>query len=350
MSTLLVQLGIQLPIIQAPMAGTSTVELAATVSNAGALGSISVGAVNVADAAKHINAARQRTTRSLNVNVFCHAPAQRDAARERKFIQKLTPELARFGATPPTELHEIYQTFVGNEPLLALLIEKRPSIVSFHFGLPEAAFIQRLRQAGIVLLASATSLAEARQAVEAGVHAIVGQGYEAGGHRGVFDPNAHDDRMGTFALTRVLARELPVPVIAAGGIMDGAGIAAAMRLGASAAQLGTAFIGCPESNADSGYRTALRSEAAQHTVMTQVVSGRPARCLPNRITALGETMAVEEIPSYPVAYDLGKALNAAAKAKGETGYGAQWAGQGAALARSLPAAELVSVLAREIRE
>jgi nitronate monooxygenase len=350
MATLLEQLGIQLPIIQAPMAGVSTAELAAAVSNAGALGSISVGALNVADAAKHIDAAQQRTQRPLNVNVFCHAPARRDPARERAFVEKLTPELARFGATPPAALHEIYQSFVGNEPLLALLVEKRPSILSFHFGLPEAAFIQRLRQAGMLLIASATSVAEARQAVNAGVHAIVAQGYEAGGHRGVFDPNAIDDRLGTFALTRVLAREVRVPIIAAGGIMDGAGIAAVMRLGASAALLGTAFIDCPESSADAGFRAALHSEAAHHTVMTRVISGRLARGLSNHVTALSRKFARDEIPDYPVAYDLGKALNAAAKAKGEFGYGAQWAGQGAPLARSLPAAELIATLAREIKD
>jgi nitronate monooxygenase len=182
------------------------------------------------------------------------------------------------------------------------------------------------------------------------VDAVIAQGYEAGGHRGVFDPLAVDDRLGTLALTRVLVDRLgDVPVIAAGGIMDGAGIAAALRLGAVAAQLGTAFVGCPESSADEGYRAALRSEAAFHTMMTAAISGRRARCLANRFTELSESVAPGEIPAYPIAYDAGKALHAVAKARGEFGYGAQWAGQGAPLARELPVAELVRVLGEELR-
>jgi nitronate monooxygenase len=165
----------------------------------------------------------------------------------------------------------------------------------------------------------------------------------------MFDYAARDDRLGTIALTRLLVRDLDMPVIAAGGIMDGAGIAAVLRLGALAAQLGTAFVGCPESAADQGYRAALASEAAHHTVMTRAISGRPARCLANRFTKLVETVADNAIPAYPITYDLGKALNAAAKAKGEFGFGAQWAGQGAPLSRAMPAAELVRVLVREMQ-
>jgi nitronate monooxygenase len=234
--------------------------------------------------------------------------------------------------------------------MLAALLADKPRIVSFHFGLPPAERVQALREAGIVLLASATSVAEGRALVNAGVHAVVAQGYEAGGHRGVFDPDADDDCLGTMALTRLLVRQLDVPVIAAGGIMDGAGIAAALRLGAGAAQLGTAFIACPESIADAGFRAALASDAANHTVMTRAISGRPARCLRNRFTVLGANVSPQQIPAYPVAYDAGKALNAAAKAAHEAGYGAHWAGQGAPLARTLPAAELVAALAAELRE
>ncbi len=222
--------------------------------------------------------------------------------------------------------------------------------MSFHFGVPPAERIGALREAGIVLLASATNVAEGRAAEKAGVHAVVAQGFEAGGHRGVFDPDAEDDYLGTMALTRLLACQLDVPVIAAGGIMDGAGIAASLRLGASAAQLGTAFIACPESEADAGYRKALASDAASHTVMTRAISGRPARCLQNRFTALGADISSSRVPSYPIAYDAGKALNAAAKAARETGYGAHWAGQGAPLARKLPATELVAALAAELTE
>ncbi len=180
------------------------------------------------------------------------------------------------------------------------------------------------------------------------MHAIVAQGYEAGGHRGVFDPDAPDDQLGTMALTRILVRQLQVPVLSAGGIMDGAGIGAALRLGASGAQLGTAFVTTTESQADDGYRKAMASDAAHHTVMTRAISGRPARCLANRFTALGAGIPAGEIPDYPVAYDLGKALHAAGKAAHEAGFGAQWAGQGAPLARSVSAAALVAALVAEM--
>ena len=164
----------------------------------------------------------------------------------------------------------------------------------------------------------------------------------------MFDPDAVDDRLGTFALTRLLVQRLNVPVIAAGAIMDGAGIAAVLKLGASAAQMGTAFIGCPESDADAGFRAALASEAAFHTTMTRVISGRPARCLANRFTAWGRDIEAAAIPDYPIAYDAGKALNASGKKANQAGYGAQWAGQGAPMARSLPAADLIGTLVNEI--
>jgi nitronate monooxygenase len=331
------------------MAGVSSPALAAAVSNAGALGSIGVGATDAEGARRMIAAVRERSKRSLNVNVFCHQPATADKAIEAAWLEYLRPHFERFGATPPLELSEIYRSFTADDAMLSALLESKPQVVSFHFGLPSAARVRALREHGIVLLASATNIAEARAAEKAGMNAVVAQGYEAGGHRGVFDPNAEDDCLGTMSLTRVLVRQLDIPVIAAGGIMDGAGIAAALRLGASAAQLGTAFIACAESDADAGYRETLAGEAANHTVMTRAISGRPARCLRNRFTMLGTGISPREVPSYPIAYDAGKALNAAAKSAHEPGYGAQWAGQGAPLARALPAAELVAVLAEELR-
>jgi nitronate monooxygenase len=336
------------PIIQAPMAGTSTPALAAEVANTGALGSLGVAAMDAATALAAIAATRERSKRSVNVNVFCHRPPRADAALEAAWIERLRPEFTRFGAAPPPALRAIYTSFVEDDAMLAMLVAEKPKVVSFHFGVPGPDAIRALREAGIVLLGSATSLDEARRAVAAGVHAVVAQGYEAGGHRGVFDPDAPDDRLGTIALVRLLVRELAVPVVAAGGIMDGAVIAAVLRLGASAAQLGTAFVACPESQADAGYRAALMSDAARHTVMTRAISGRPARCLANGFTALVRDVPEGDVPAYPIAYDAGKALHAAAKAAGEYGFGAQWAGQGAPLARSLPAARLVAELVSEM--
>jgi nitronate monooxygenase len=349
MASLLERIGLDWPIFQAPMAGTSTPAMAAAVSNAGALGALGLAAEGAQGAAKMIAATRALTSRPFNLNVFCHRPAIPDAAVEAAWIARLKPEFDRFEATPPAALREIYQTFRGNQAMTQLLLETPPAVVSFHFGLPPEDQIRALKQAGIILFGSATSLAEARQLARAGIDAVVAQGYEAGGHRGLFDYAAPDDRLGTFALTRVLVRNLDLPIIAAGGIMDGAGIAAVLRLGAAAAQLGTAFVGCPESAADQGYRTALASEAAYHTVMTRAISGRPARCLANRFTRLAKSVPDSAIPDYPITYDLGKALNAAAKAKGEFGFGAQWAGQGAPLSRPMPAAELVGTLVQEMQ-
>ncbi len=341
-------LGIDHPVVQAPMAGTSTPAMAAAVSNAGGLGSLGVGAMTAAQAAGTIAAFRAASARALNVNVFCHLPARPDPAREVAWLRRLRPHFERWGAHPPAKLAEIYTSFLEDDAMLDMLLATRPTVVSLHFGAPRRERIQALRDAGIVLFGTATSLAEARALIDAGVQVIVAQGYEAGGHRGVFDPDAADDRLGTLALTRLLARSFSEPIIAAGGIMDGQGIAGALQLGAAAAQLGTAFVPCTESAADAGYRAALFSDAAQHTVMTRVISGRPARCLSNRFTTLGANLTDAAVPDYPLAYDAGKALHAAAEAAGDHGYGAQWAGQGAPLARSMPAARLMEALVEEM--
>ena len=348
MDALLAKIGIRLPIIQAPMAGVSTPEMAAAVSNAGGLGSIGVGAQTASLAREMIIATQKLTSNSINVNVFCHQPAVPDAEREAKWLAYLAPFFEKFNMEPPERLNEIYKSFLVDEEMLELLCELRPKVVSFHFGLPSEDKIASLKSSGITLLSTATNLLEALAAQGAGVDAIVAQGYEAGGHRGMFDPNAIDDELGTLALTRWLVANLDIPVISAGGVMDGAGIAACLDLGAAAVQLGTAFVACPESAADEFYRAAMLSEAAMHTTMTRAISGRPARCLANVFTAIGRETVSTAIPSYPIAYDAGKALNAAAKKAGEGGYGAQWAGQGAPLTRPLPAAELVALLEAEM--
>jgi len=341
-------LALSLPLIQAPMAGVSTPALAAAVSEAGGLGSIAVGATDAAGARAMIAETQGLTARPFNVNLFVHAAPRVDPVREAAWLAWLAPHFAAFGGAPPAALRTIYRSFADDPAMLAMLLDTAPAVVSFHFGLPPAGTIAALRGRGIVLLATATSLAEARAIEAAGIDAIVAQGIEAGGHRGMFDPAAPDAALGTVALVRLLVREVGLSVIAAGGIMDGAGIAAALDLGAVAAQLGTAFVGCPESAADAAYRAALAGPGAHHTRMTALVSGRPARSLPNRFTALEEATDVPVPPDYPRAYDAGKALHAAARATGEHGFGAQWAGQGAPLARAMPAAELVATLRREL--
>lgn len=343
------RLELDTPIVQAPMAGVSTPALAAAVSNAGGLGSIAIGAADVAEARAMIAEVRARTDRAFNVNLFVHERARPDPVCEDAWRDALAPLFAEYDATPPSSLRPIYRSFADDPAMLDMLIEAAPPVVSFHFGLPSAGIVAALRARNILLLATATSVAEARRAEAAAIDMIVAQGIEAGGHRGVFDPSAPDDALGTMALTRLLVRQIGLPVIAAGGMMDGAGIAAALDLGAVAAQLGTAFVACPESAADDGYRAALMGPAAYHTVLTALISGRPARALANRFTALQAQLGARQPPDYPIAYDAGKALHAAAKARGEQGFGAHWADQGAPLARSLPAAGLVAALDAELR-
>jgi nitronate monooxygenase len=342
--SLLALLGVEHPIIQAPMAGVSTPALAAAVSNSGGLGSLGLGASNVEQARAAIRATRALTSRPFNVNFFCHRPATADAPREAAWLAYLEPHFAQFGAKPPQALREIYETFLDNEPMLAMLLAERPPIVSFHFGLPSAAWLNQFRAAGIVTLACATNSDEAALCERAGVDAIVAQGVEAGGHRGVFEPERGDDGIGTFALVRTLAKQCSLPIIAAGGIMDGRGIVAAMTLGAAGVQMGTAFVLCPESSANAAYRAQMKSGRAHHTRITAAISGRAARGLPNRMYELIEEAA---LPDYPIAYDAAKALHAAASAKGNHEFAAYWAGQGAPLARELPAAVLMIQLVEE---
>lgn len=342
------RLGLQHPIIQAPMAGVSTPRMAAAVSNAGGLGSLAIGAGTVAQARQMIEETRALTDRPFNVNVFCHAPAVRDARREAAWLAHLAPLFAELGAAVPTELDEIYQTFLGNEAAFALLLELRPAVVSFHFGLPAQPQIAALRQAGVYTMATATSVREALLIEQAGVDAIVAQGVEAGGHRGVFDPQAPDERHSTSVLLRLLAGRITLPLIAAGGIMDGQGIRAALDLGAAAAQLGTAFVLCPESSANAGYRANLQSERAASTRLTSVLSGRLARGMVNRLIDHGEAPGSPPPADYPVAYDAAKQLNALASRHGDSDFAAQWAGQGAPLAREMGAAQLISALRAEM--
>lgn len=333
------------------MAGVSTPHLAAAVSRAGGLGSIAIGAASVEVARRTIKDTQDLVGagRSFAVNVFCHPSPQLNAERNEAWLRALSGSFQVYGAPTSTALKAIYTTFDEDREMVDMLVEARVPAVSFHFGLPSRRTIDALRASGALLLATATNLGEARTIEAAGLDAIVAQGYEAGGHRGMFNLHARDEQLSTFALTRLLVSSTRLPVIAAGGIMDGAGIAAVLKLGAIAAQLGTAFVACPESAASAEYRHALLHP--QGTDMVSVVSGRPARTLLNRWTevvpSLNEKGAIP--PDYPIAYDAGKQLHAAAVKLGEHGFGAQWAGQGVDLARALPASELMRALEDELQ-
>jgi nitronate monooxygenase len=346
-STFAQQLGLTCPIIQAPMAGVATPELAAAVCHAGGMGSLGLGSVDAGGARAAIRKARDLGATCLNANFFCHQPEVPDQTVTQAWLAAMAPEFARFDAEPPTELHEIYQSFLTDPARIDMLLRERPDVVSLHFGLPEAAVIKALQDTGITLFASATNAEEARACVTAGMDAIVLQGTEAGGHRGCFDPEAADDHLSTLDLLAQVRPLTDLPLVAAGGMMDGADCARALNAGADLVQLGTAFILCPETSADAGYRAALTSAAAHNTNFTTALSGRPARALPNAFTAWGADNGLKT-PGYPHTYDAGKALMAAAKAKDDHSYSAHWAGRGAAHARAMPAGELMAALTREI--
>ncbi|WP_434641058.1 NAD(P)H-dependent flavin oxidoreductase [Klebsiella sp. I138] len=340
-------LDIAYPIIQAPMAGVSTPELAAAVSNSGGLGSLGLGASTVSQAEVLIARTRHLTSHPVNVNLFCHAPARRDPQTEARWVALLRPQFARFGGEPPETLSEIYQSFLENQRMAELLLDLVPEVVSFHFGVADKTLIRRLKEKGVVTMASATSVPEAQRIAAQGVDIVIAQGYEAGGHRGIFDPQAGDRQMSTLTLLQALKQAVSIPVVAAGGIMDGAGIRSMMHLGADGAQLGTAFLLCPESATDHGYRQALSADPAPTTVVTTAISGRPARCVNNAFCEIGRRHPECMPPDYPVAYDVGKALASAAKATGEQGFGAHWAGENVGAIRVLPAAELMRALIHE---
>ncbi|MGR3712758.1 MAG: NAD(P)H-dependent flavin oxidoreductase [Shimia sp.] len=346
--SIVAKLGLKWPIFQAPMAGVSTPAMAAAVSNAGGLGALGLGAAGVDGAREMLRAAKALTDRPINANVFCHAPARRDAAKEAMWLEQLAPLFAEFGAEAPAELSEIYRSFLQDQPMFDMLIEERPGVVSLHFGLPEKSWISALQDAGNLVFATATSRLEALACVDAGVDAIVAQGIEAGGHRGMFDPEAVDAELSTLDLVQILKAEIEVPVVAAGGLMTGKDIALALRVGAEAAQLGTAFIDTNESAADPAYRAGLRDPKLLPSVLTRAISGRPARCLGNRFVAEARQIGEENAPDYPVAYDAGKSLHAAAKSKGNSGFGAQWAGSGADQTREGGAAEILLQLGLEL--
>jgi nitronate monooxygenase len=336
-------LGLRLPLLQAPMAGVSTPELAAAVSEAGALGAVALGAGDALAADRTLAALARLTRRPVNANVFVHAPPWRDPVQEAAWLAVLTPRFEAFGASAPSALRCPYRSFLDDPDLLGVLTEHRPAVVSFHFGVPGATQVDALHQAGCLLLATATTLEEGRQLAAAGVDLLVAQGREAGGHHGTFDPET-DAAWPLESLVRALLRELDLPVIAAGGLMDGRDLARVRSWGAIAGQFGTAFVCAEESAAAPAHRTALSTPGAR-TAITAAISGRPARGLCNG------WMDVDDgaVPTYPVAYDAGRALAAAAAAAGSDAFSVRWAGTGAGRGRILPAATLLACLEAEWR-
>ena len=343
--TLLEQLEIKHAIFLAPMAGVSTPELAAEVSNQGALGSLGLGASTAEAARQQILATQALTDQPFQVNFFCHQSASLDSQTAQQWIQHLRPQFAKYGAAPPEQLRCIYPSFLDNDDFLNAVLETRPKAVSFHFGIPHAHQIQALKNAGIVTLVSATHLTEAQAIEAAGIDIIIAQGIEAGGHRGIFN-QSFDSCIKTADLVQLLKKHCSTPVVAAGGIMTGQQAKAMLQLGADAVQLGTAFVQCKTSNANNAYRKALFNQPL--TQVTASISGRPARGLINHWHTQVDAPDRPPVAAYPYAYDLGKQLHAAASQQGDHGFGAFWAGSNVAQIRELEAADLVNQLVLEM--
>jgi nitronate monooxygenase len=341
MSNLIQMLGVRLPIVQAPMAGgPDTPELAAAVSNAGALGSIGCGYASAAQIDALSTAVRRLTSRPFALNLFVRAeqsPAA-DAARVSTVLLPFRRALGLPEEPPPAPAPPAF------EAQLEAVLRAGPRVFSFTFGMPTREHMAALRARSILVVGTATTVEEGEALDALGVDAICAQGSEAGGHRGTFLGRCDDALVGTMALVPQIARRTRAPVIAAGGIMDGDAIRAALALGAQGVQLGTVFMACPEAGTSAPHRAALASEAARRTVVTRAFSGRAARGIRNAMTDAFE--GIEALP-FPQQQDMTRDLRAAAVAQGRTDLMQMWAGQGAPLLRALPAGDLVETLARE---
>jgi nitronate monooxygenase len=339
-------LGVELPIIQAPMAGVQGSALAVAVSNAGGLGSLPCAMLGVDAMRKELAAIKAATAKPFNVNFFCHTPPAPNREREAAWRGVLAPFYREYGIDP-----DAAPAGPGRAPFTAeaadVLDEFRPRVVSFHFGLPSAELLARVKAWESKILSSATTVEEARWLEAQGVDAIIAQGLEAGGHRGNFLTEDLSTQTGTFALLPQIVRAVKVPVIAAGGIADAKGVAAAMALGAAGAQIGTAYLLCPEATTGPVHRAALKSEAAGHTALTNLFSGGHARGIVNRIMkALGPINSAA--PAFPLAAAAMAPLRAKAESLGRGDFSPLWCGQNASGCKETPAAELTQALAADL--
>jgi nitronate monooxygenase len=340
---LLRQLGMDLPIVQAPMAGAQGSALCLAVSNAGGLGSLPCALLSLQAQRDELAAIRAQTARAFNVNYFCHTTPAPSAAVLDAWRQRLAPYYRELGLDPAITSEGAART-PFDAAAADLLSEARPHVVSFHFGLPAPELLERVRALGIRIIASATSVEEARWLEARGVDAIIAQGSEAGGHRGIFLSEDLTTQVGTFALVPQVVKAVRVPVIAAGGIADARGVSAALALGASAVQVGTAYLLCPEATTSAVYRAALKSRAAEHTALTNVFTGRPARGIVNRVMReLGPLQPAA--PPFPLAAAALAPLRARAESQGSPDFSPLWAGQNASGCKELPAAALTRELA-----
>ena len=335
------RLQLETPIIQAPMAGVQDAALAAAVSTGGGLGSLPcamLGAEQIEDQLGQLAGVGP-----VNVNFFCHHPVPPDAAREAAWREALAPYYREFEIDPAT-IADAPARRPFDDAALALIERFTPAVVSFHFGLPASKLLQAVRASGALVLSSATTVDEARWLAEQGVDAIIAQGLEAGGHRGMFLDDDLGTQCGSLALLPQIVSAVDIPVIAAGGIADADSAAAAIRLGADAVQVGTAFLLCDEATTSAVHRSVLTSPESRHTTLTNRFSGRPARGIVNRL--LRELGPLGDVPAFPLAAGALAPLRAAPEARGSGDFSPLWSGQNATGCRAIPAAEQLAGIAQ----
>lgn len=341
-------LAIKHPILLAPMAGAMDADLAVEVSAAGGLGSLPAAMLTPQALRQQFAHARSRTDKPLNVNFFCHVAPVPNDEREARWRDKLKPYYAELGIDPAAPV-PLSNRAPFDEAFCAVIEDIKPEVVSFHFGLPEASLLTRVKTTGCRVIGSATTAAEAVFLERHGVDAVIAQGNEAGGHRGMFlgaDPVADlAMQAGTFALVPQVVDAVKVPVIAAGGIADARGIAASFALGACGVQIGTAYLRCPESKISAPHRAALKHVTDDGTAVTNLMTGRPARGVVNRL--MRDIGPIGEAPQFPLAAGALAPLRAKAEAAGSGDFSPLWCGQAAALGRALPARELTAMLVAE---
>lgn len=338
--------GVDLPIIQAPMAGVQDSALPLAVSNAGGLGVLACAMLDHQTCASQLESMRAGTDKPFGVNFFSHVASDPDPEQAHAWRTRFGSYYREFDVPQP----DIPRTAsrLPFDVKMAELVERfRPAMVSFHFGLPDNELLQRVRRTGARIISSATTVQEAQWLERQGVDAIIAQGFEAGGHRGMFLTQDLDTQMGTIALVSQVLKAVKLPVIAAGGIADAAGVRAVLELGAVAAQVGTAYLLCPEATTSPLHRRALATAHERHTALTNVFTGRPARGIVNRLVAeLGPISS--HAPAFPHAVFASSTLRAKAEAQGKDDFSPLWCGQNATGCKEVPAAELTRELASRL--
>jgi nitronate monooxygenase len=335
---------IEVPIVQAPMAGAHDADIMIGAAQGGALASLPCAMLSVDKAREQMNIVRQSVSTPLNMNFFCHKAVDSTPEQETLWRKRLTPYFRELGLDPAASIAAANRA-PFDSVMCELVEELKPAVVSFHFGLPDKALLKRVKQAGCIVISSATIVREARWLEDNGADAIIAQGAEAGGHRGMFLTESITNQPGTFALVPQVVDAVRVPVIAAGGIADGRGIAAAFALGAAGVQIGSAYLRCPESKVIAPARKALAEASDDSTVITNVMTGRPARGVANRVMREVGPVAADA-PPFPHAATALSPLKAAAEKLGRVDFTNLWAGQAVALGREMPAAELTRSLAQ----